>query len=60
MNLSPAWQPVTKPNGACTVTSQRLIVCAVRFHKTQKYDSGVLTSGDALIPQELARENLKG
>jgi hypothetical protein len=25
MNLSPAWQPVTKPNGACTFTAVRLI-----------------------------------
>ena len=24
-NLSPAWQPVTKPNGACTFTALRLI-----------------------------------
>src|SRR5947207_13624210 len=36
MNLSPAWQPVTKPNGACTFTIQELILCALRSHETKR------------------------
>src|SRR5436190_1196897 len=36
MNLSPAWQPVTKPNRACTFTKQELILCALRSHETKR------------------------
>src|SRR5439155_26548308 len=36
MKLCPAWQPVTKPNGACTFTIQELILCALRSHETKR------------------------